>query len=553
MGWSGKPAAGTLGWARHPVAVLVAVALALRLATLTWGMSLGAASGWYHPDESKVWSSVVGFPHNYLTNPTFIYGTALQYTIGTLLYPFKRLWAAGHSLLPISYRQFAVLAIRLFHAMLGAATVALLYQLALRLWDRSTALLSAALLSVCFLHVLNSALTTLDVPMGFLVVLGALLAARASDSLRTRDFLVLGVVLGYLAGTKVTGAALAVVPIVLAVTAPRSERRRWIVGTAIVGSVIIAVFALSTPHVVLHPRAYLASMAHLRMEWVNAVRHTPSEIVRVWLKALTIALMPAVAVLALIGLAIGRAAPAARRLEFALLAYLATQVLIWRAYLPSRFLLPIAPILCAYAARSLVLMSRGTRPWLRRAAPAVTTLVLISTLAAVLVGIWVRWHDPRTEAAQAIRRLVPEGSRVGFASRVAPGARWARAMRGTGVIMSADSEIQDTRWLFPTVDAARYRITSGLARPAFLVINDWTPGLNWFPGGVQPPTPEEFHAHDELLRKGWGYVQLGYWGPASRLPVEQMISSIGLYRLEPAAPRDSVSESQLSHSYDLLH
>ncbi len=553
MGWPGKPGAGSLGWARHPVAVLVAVALALRLATLTWGMNLGPFSGWYHPDESKVWLSVVKFPRNYLTNQTFIYGTALQYTVGTLLYPFKRLWLAGHPLVPITYQQFAVLAIRVFYAMLGAATVVLLYQLALRLWDRSTALLSAALLSVCFLHVLNSALTTLDVPMGFLVVLGALLAARASDSLRTRDFLVLGVAMGYLAGTKVTGAALAVVPIVLAVTAPRSERRRWIAGIAIVGAVTIAVFALSTPHVVLHPRAYLASMRQLRMEWVNAVPHTPPEIARVWLKALTIALMPAVAVLALIGLVIGRAAPAARRLEWALLAYLATQVLIWRAYLPSRFLLPIAPILCAYAARSLVLMSRNTRPWLRRAAPAVTTLVLTSTLAAVVVGIWVRWHDPRTAAAQVIRRIVPEGSTVGFASRVTPGSRWARGMRGTGVIMRADSGVQDNQWLFPTVDTARYRITSGLTRPAFLVINDWTPGLNWFAGGVHPPTPEEFRAHDELLRKGWGYVQLGHWGPKTRLPVEQMVSSIGLYRLEPAAPRDSASGSHLNESYDLHH
>ncbi len=66
---------------RHPLALLVAAALIVRLATLTWGIGLGRFSGWYHPDESKAWSSVVGFPGNYLTNRNFLYGTALQYMV----------------------------------------------------------------------------------------------------------------------------------------------------------------------------------------------------------------------------------------------------------------------------------------------------------------------------------------------------------------------------------------------------------------------------------------------------------------------------------------
>ena len=97
---------------RHPLALLVAAALVLRLATLTWGIGLGRFSGWYHPDESKAWSSVVGFPGNYLTNRNFLYGTALQYTLGTLLLPFKYRWHHGHPLVPsLTYVQFAVLAV----------------------------------------------------------------------------------------------------------------------------------------------------------------------------------------------------------------------------------------------------------------------------------------------------------------------------------------------------------------------------------------------------------------------------------------------------------
>jgi hypothetical protein len=226
--------------------------------------------------------------------------------------------------------------------------------------------------------------------------------------------------------------------------------------------------------------------------------------------------------------------PAARRLEWALLAYLAAQVLIWRAYLPSRFLLPVIPLLCAYAARSLVLMAASRHDWLRRAAPAARMLTVASTLAAVLLGIWVRWHDPRSAAAAGIRRLVPEGATVGFAARAVPGARWARMSRATGIVMRADSAVRESAWMFPTVDSTRYRIVPGLARPQFLVINDWTPGFNWAPGGVHPPTAEEFRAHDEMLRRNWGYVRIAGWGPETLLPVEQIIHSIGLYRLEPA-------------------
>src|SRR5512135_693561 len=247
---------------RHPLALLVAAALVLRLATLTWGIGLGRFSGWYHPDESKAWSSVVGFPGNYLTNRNFLYGTALQYTLGTLLLPFQYLWHHGHPLVPsLTYLQFAVLAVRAVHAVLGALTVALIYRLALRLWDRPTALLAAALLAVSFYHTLDSAFATLDVPMGFLVTLGLLLAARAADAPGPREFAALGLVVGFLAGTKITGAALVVVPVAMARGAPQAERGRWVGGTAIAAAVPVTVFALSTPHVVLHPREYLEFMA----------------------------------------------------------------------------------------------------------------------------------------------------------------------------------------------------------------------------------------------------------------------------------------------------
>ena len=303
---------------------------------------------------------MVGFPGNYLSNRNFLYGTALQYTLGALLLPFKYPWHHGHPLVPsLTYVQFAVLAVRAVHAVLGALTVALIYRLALRLWDRPTALLAAALLAISFYHTLDSAFATLDVPMGFLVTLGLLLAARAADSPGPREFAAFGLVLGVLAGTKITGAALAVVPVAIALGAPRAERGRWVAGTAIAAAVAATVFALSTPQVVLHPREYLEFMARQRLFYMGRYKHTPPAVALAWLRARWIALTPPVALLALVGLAAGRAAPAAKRVEWGVLAFIAAQVLIWRGYFQPRFLLPLAPVLCAYAARTLVLMSRG--------------------------------------------------------------------------------------------------------------------------------------------------------------------------------------------------
>ena len=517
---------------RHPIAVLAATALAFRLSTITWGIGLGPFSGWYHPDESKAWRSVVGFPGNYWSNRTFIYGTALQYTVGAVLFPFKQLWQSGHPLLPsITYLQFAVLVDRAAHAVLGAATVALIYRLGLRLWDEATALLAAALLTVCFYHVLDSALTTLDVPMGFLVTLGMLLAARAAHEPTVGRFVGLGAVLGYLTGTKITGASLVVVPIAMTITAPPAERRRWIAGTAIAVVVAAAVFGLTTPHAILNLRAYLDFMGYQRAVWLEAAGHTPLAIAQAWLRALSMTLLPPVAALALVGIGIGRATPAARRVEGAILAYLGAQVLIWRGYLPPRFLLPVLPILCAYAARALVLASTSPRAGLRRAAPVLTALVVVSSLTAALAGIWTRWMDVRTEAARDIAHLVPPGSTLGFAT--------TRADAWT-----------DHRWRFPAVDTTRNRISATLDRPSFLLLSDWTlvpmqralasgqlgPGYVW-PESLatvwyhrQVPTPEEFRFFEELLGGRSDYRLVAHWKPATPLPVEFSDRGLWLYR-----------------------
>lgn len=69
---------------RHPVSALVVLALVLRLATLTWAAQLGPYQRQYHADESKAWSSMARFPHDYLSNHDYLDRTAPRYTPGVL-------------------------------------------------------------------------------------------------------------------------------------------------------------------------------------------------------------------------------------------------------------------------------------------------------------------------------------------------------------------------------------------------------------------------------------------------------------------------------------
>ena len=206
------------GGDRRALLGVAVLALALRLLPLGWGAGLRPHEGFYHPDEPKVFASTAGFPGNYLSNPILIYGTAVQYGLGVVLLPAKVLWAWGLRPPPFAhYGHFVLLAERGLHVLLGVLTVLVLYRLGLRLFDRRVALLASTLLAISPLHVLNSALATLDVPAAFLATLVLLLSLRAFDSERRRDFVWLGVAAGALLGTKIAASVALVAPLTLLV------------------------------------------------------------------------------------------------------------------------------------------------------------------------------------------------------------------------------------------------------------------------------------------------------------------------------------------------
>lgn len=539
---------------RRLLAGLFLLGLGLRLSTIGWGIGLGEFEGYYHPDEPKVWRSTLDFPGNYLTNESYIYGTALQYSVGFVLYPVKKLWRSGRvGIAGLEFQQVVILALRAVNVLLGALTVLLVYALGQRLYDRATGLIAASLLSLSLYHVMNAGFATLDVTMSFLVTLTILLTARAFETGRGVDFLLLGLGAGFLAGTKISAVLILVVPVVLLVArvAPRpmqavagegtsqapglAPRGRdltlWLLMSGVIATLV---FVASTPQVVLRLPAYLDFMRDQRAMWVERVDHGVWAIVTEWATGTAVAMTPVVAALAAIGLLAGRVGVRreARALDHALLAYLLANVLFWRAYVGPRFLIPLVPILCVYAARLPRLLLGGPTRWMRAAGGAVAITALAYSLFAAVAGTsYRREPDTRTAAAAYIAARVPAGARLAFAST------------------SASNPWTTHRWRYPAIDTARYAMTDILENPDYVVTTEYALGQmeralssdqldagftwpselasRWYKFRV--PEPEEFRFFDSLLAEESHSIEKRWLNPPL-VPVEFPAPEIRIYR-----------------------
>src|SRR5215471_18728336 len=129
--------------------MVLVVGFALRAARLLWGLPILRDVGFYHGDEAKSWNSLVAFPEEYLTSTNYIYGTAVQYSVGVLLLPVRLVMVEGLRA-DAAYVLTAIVTFRAVNVLLGTAAIWLTYVLGRRADDERTGLLAAALLSVAF-------------------------------------------------------------------------------------------------------------------------------------------------------------------------------------------------------------------------------------------------------------------------------------------------------------------------------------------------------------------------------------------------------------------
>lgn len=207
--WSGSPQSPGHGSSlvrRAALFSVIVVALLLRV----WGGRFGLPY-LYHVDESAYMRTALRLGGGHLSNPPYDptgfanilfleYGAS--YALGRILGVFQSIKDFAIVGSGGKVMTFLILLSRYTSALLGTATVAVVYVLGARIRSKMTGVIAAAFLAVSFLHVRDSHYGVPDITMTFFVVLCVSMYVIALDRQRVRDVMLAGIAGGLAIATK---------------------------------------------------------------------------------------------------------------------------------------------------------------------------------------------------------------------------------------------------------------------------------------------------------------------------------------------------------------
>jgi hypothetical protein len=398
--------------------LLLAVTLGLRL----WGIKQGLPYS-YNSDEAThfVPRAIAFFSHDY--NPQyFLNPPAYSY----LLHFVFELWFGGPDAVRRAYvadpTEVFVVA-RVVAAVLGTVAVWLTYLAGERLFNRTVALLGAAVFGLAFLPIFYSHLALNDVPALAPIALALYGVAGVLRSGARRDYVIAGIGIGLAAATKYTGAIMVVCLVAAAVCdgaggTPLTAGRRV---TLALGCAVLA-FIAANPYSVLDFAAFHAGVT---TQQALAGGSDPEKLgttaasgtaFYVWTFTWGLGWAPSIAALAGSVMLIVR-----RRLALALVLLPAPIAFIvfmgdQQRYF-GRWLMPVFPVVALLAAYGAVEAAR----WLIRtrgmpvvlAAAAVAVVMLGQSLAATIHNdVVLSRADTRNVTRAWMVRHVPAGAKV---------------------------------------------------------------------------------------------------------------------------------------------
>jgi len=248
----------------QPVSLLYAFVLAIVFATAlgvrVWGLhwSLPKSGGFsFHPDEIFQIAAAMRIdflngrfnPGFYNYGAMYLYLVSLATTLGT-----------GFGLVDPAGLADRYMAGRIISAVLGAATVYLVYLAAVRLYGEPTGLIAAAFAAVAPIAVVHSHFATVDSAAGFWVAACLAASAALSREPSLKLCALAGLFAGFAGATKYTAAIVLVAPLVGVFVGPRNgpvqagqspKRVAMVVGMAALG------FLIGNPGAVLWPGEFL--------------------------------------------------------------------------------------------------------------------------------------------------------------------------------------------------------------------------------------------------------------------------------------------------------
>jgi 4-amino-4-deoxy-L-arabinose transferase-like glycosyltransferase len=407
---------------RNPVGVLaltVAIAAFLRFWTLGQGIPFAVGV-----DEPEIVVRVVGMmktgdfnPHFFDYPGLYIYVQLVVACLRFLVGAMGGKWASLNQVGPADFYLWG----RAVTAVLGTATVLLVYRIGMR-WGSRHALLAAGLLAVMPNHVRESHFVLTDVPLTFFVTLTFLLALRAHEKGTLGAFAWAGAAAGMATATKYNGLPVLLLPLLAAHASKAGNERPLLRDLSAVGA-CAGVFLAAAPYTVLDLPAFLNAFAYLATAYRPRVAAgDPGWLI--YLKHLRLGFGWPGLILTLsgAGLAAVRIFTGPGKPRFGMLLLfpavyfylIATKGLIF-----GRYLLPIVPFLCLLAGIAVVsgvsLLRRFSIPRAIR-----TALIAGLTVAALLPPMVtaIKFDLSRTKQTTYgqvydwITKNVPPGSRV---------------------------------------------------------------------------------------------------------------------------------------------
>ncbi len=226
------------------VQILLVMALTLIAAWLRFSATSFGLPDQFRPDEEKLVPRALDFEQDW--NPHIaIYPAAQTYLVHGALRACAMLTGAGRNL-QTAYGSDngaqAFLIARRISAGMGTATVPVIYLAAAPVFGSAAALVSAAIVTVCYIHVRESKFAKVEAPAGLWLALSILMMLRVATRGHPMDYVLAGFFCGMAAATHYTAGAISIGIAIAHLEARRRENR-------------------SMPGSLTDPRIYLAAFA----------------------------------------------------------------------------------------------------------------------------------------------------------------------------------------------------------------------------------------------------------------------------------------------------
>ncbi|MGC9359260.1 MAG: glycosyltransferase family 39 protein [Anaerolineae bacterium] len=425
-----------------PLLAIVVVALALRLYGLAWDDGL-----LFHPDERQIFIQVdrLDLPRPLsLTeffspespwNPQFFaYGSLPLYLLRGVT------WLLGLIDPYLASVHGFYLSGRVVAALLDVGTLLLVYSIGWRLYGWAVGLLGAGLMALAVLHIQLAHFYTVDSMLAFLAMWTLYVALRALEGLSLARGAAMGAALGLALATKVSAAPLAL-PLGMAwllgkapagsADSPRSSYRfGWrLAGLALTLASAAVVMVLAQPYTLIDPFRFVRDVIHegrmasgaLDVPYTRQYLATTPYLYHLRQLVLwSLGIPLGVTGLAGIGFqvaSIGKAARSGDRLRAAGLGILLAWASVYVALVGglhakfARYMLPVTPLLCLWAANLISwgwMLRRGVWRFVGRLA-AIVVVAGTVLYALAYMRVYAQEH-PWLQATHYICQTVPSGS-----------------------------------------------------------------------------------------------------------------------------------------------